>query len=84
MMILSSRKVRPGYWFAQRRYGVGAVPANAAGWAAVSVFGLLLGLNLLLMPGELARIATAAVLILGFTLIAWIKTDGGWRWRWGD
>ena len=76
-------QVREGYWFAPKLYGIGAVPATWQGWLATALFLLLLGLSMRLMPNDAARIAAAAPLVLSFTLLCWLKTDGGWRWRWG-
>ena len=77
--------VRPGYWFAQKRYGWGVVPATWQGWA--------LTLGMLLIAGGIARLAehrSALYHLLfiplfgGFLWACWLKTDGGWRWRWGE
>lgn len=77
-------RVRPGYWFAQKRYGWGAVPVTWQGWALV--------LATLLAAGAVARLAQRnplyqflfAPLFTGALWLCWIKTDGGWQWRWGD
>ncbi len=74
--------IREGYWFAPKLYGIGAVPVTWQGWLATALFLLLLGLAML-MPNDAAKIAVAVPLVLGFTLLCWLKTDGGWRWRWG-
>jgi hypothetical protein len=77
-------RVRPGFWFAQKRYGWGAVPAT---WQ-----GLALVLATMLVAGGITRLAERSALyqllfvpLFGAALwLCWIKTDGGWRWRWGD
>jgi hypothetical protein len=76
------------YWFRPKRYGYGASPANWKGWLATLVFialawaitsnwGPLGGVGLLL------RFGAFAVLVVLFVWIAWKKTDGPIRWRWG-
>jgi hypothetical protein len=78
-------RVRPGYWFAQKRYGWGAVPATWQGWAVMIVT--------LLLAGGIARLADErstlyqllfVPLFAGALWLCWLKTDGGWQWRWGD
>lgn len=77
-------RVRPGYWFAQKRYGWGFVPVTWQGW--------MLTVGTLLMAGAITRLTQRSALyqllfipLLGGALwLCWLKTDGGWRWRWGD
>lgn len=78
------RDVRPGYWFAQKRYGFGFTPANRAGWAFTFAYLALIGLTVWAMPTDGARVAVGAGLTAGYLAIALLKTDGGWHWRWGD
>lgn len=74
------RRVRDGYWFTRRRYGIGARPATWQGWLASAIFvGLLLGARLL--PSDVARGAAIFALIAIFVTISWMKTDGGWGWN---
>jgi hypothetical protein len=69
-------------WFVPKRYGYGATPANWQGWAAttasIAVFGFVFGLL-----GGWRRWICGAAVILVFAAVAWAKTDGAWRWRWG-
>lgn len=81
---LGLRPVRPGYWFLPKRYGFGAVPATIAGWTATSAYLLLLGGAMLVLRSDAARTAVGIAVTLAFLVIVWMKTDGGWRWRWGD
>jgi hypothetical protein len=81
------------YWFKQRRYGYGATPTTGQGWALVLV--LLAAIALLAIgaasladgvsPLAMALLASAALAgILGSVVVTYRKTEGGWRWRWGD
>lgn len=78
------RPVRPGYWFAQKRYGIGSVPATAMGWVVTAIFVLLLGLAMHYLPTNSVRSIVALGLLVLFCAICRLKTDGGWQWRWGD
>jgi hypothetical protein len=83
------------YWFKPHTYGFGATPANWKGWAATGVFALVMAAVTLLLEKWIISVgrpttwpivvAFVAVLILtaGFIALAWAKTDGQWRWRWG-
>ncbi|AQR74026.1 hypothetical protein [Sphingomonas sp. LM7] len=77
-------RVRPGYWFAQKRYGWGVVPATWQGWALTSAT--------LLLAGGIAKLTDRSALYQLFFIplfggalwLCWHKTEGDWRWRWGD
>ena len=77
------RPVRPGYWFAQKRYGIGSVPVTIAGWALTSTYLMLLGLAIWRMPTDNIRLTVGGAITIVFVTFVWLKTDGGWRWRWG-
>lgn len=50
------------------------------GWVATLVFVLLLGLDLRMLADP-TRWIGAALLSVGFALVARTRTRGGWRWR---
>jgi hypothetical protein len=81
----------PRYWFRQKHFGYGATPNTWQGWTLTVVsLALLFGV---VMFGPAIRdngvralwIVLGAALVVGpATLLAWRKTEGGWRWRSGD
>lgn len=75
--------VRPGYWFKPKLLGFGATPVTWAGWIATLVFAGLLVADTRWVKPDWLRIVLAVVLLASFVVLAWIKTDGGWQWRWG-
>lgn len=81
------------YWFKPKRYGWGATPANWRGWLATFgfiaiVYAFLTGIVAYrseLTVGAVIAWAVAFVAVeLLFIWIAWKKTNGAWRWRWGS
>jgi hypothetical protein len=82
------------YWFKPRRYGYGARPANAKGWAASAAYLLAILALFWVFPVPNAQTAPAidvalwfcAVdpITLPFVWLARVKTKGEWRWRWGE
>ncbi len=77
-------------WFRPKRYGYGATPSTWQGWLLTIAFvALLAGIMTTLESGaagaeaRLAALAAAAAATVLFIWIAWKKTDGPWRWRWG-
>jgi hypothetical protein len=81
------------YWFRPKRYGFGATPATWEGWAftGLMVASVAVASWLLLGRGAGFGIAGAIVwavlfvaLIVGFIIVTKAKTEGAWRWRWGD
>ena len=81
------------YWFKPKNYGYGATPITWQGWVvtlavAVVVAGSAFAMNLLV-----DRSNTVAWLLWGAIVAAatwWFvqfcrrRTDGDWRWRWGN
>jgi hypothetical protein len=79
------------YWFRPKRYGYGATPTAWQGWALiVAVVLAMAAVSLFLRPTE--RHYWALAVMLSFDAVALgalmfvcrRKTDGEWRWRWGD
>ena len=79
------------YWFRPKHRGIGAgVPLNWKGWA---LFAAYVGAILLVptlyelylgYPGTpLLRVLGVVVISVPFLIVAWKKTEGGWRWRRG-
>ena len=81
------------YWFRPKRYGYGATPVTWQGWgvvfAAVAVIALaavfFLGRHHPLgVPTLLAFFASEVVVLAVLWVIVRHKTEGEWRWRWGN
>jgi hypothetical protein len=81
------------YWFKPKRYGYGATPVTWEGWtitfaAVIVVAGSIGAMNVLVGRSNLAVWLAWVVLILLATL--WFvqfcrrRTNGEWRWRWGN
>jgi hypothetical protein len=76
------------YWFKQKKFGYGCTPSTWQGWVAsivslVLLFGVVLAGPAIRDNGlrALWMILGAAAIVVPFTLLAYIKTEGGWRWR---
>ena len=85
------------FWFKPKTYGYGVAPSNWKGWALI--LGVVLTsfalAGVLLMPEAMADVAPSsgrlilfavleALLMGGFLYVSRKKTDGDWRWRWGN
>ena len=76
------RRRRP--WFAVKRFGYGVgLPIAWEGWLLLSVFVAAMTLSALLLPP-----LVFAVLIIPLTTavlyLAYVRSDGEWRWRNGE
>ena len=76
------------YWFRQKTFGYGATPSTWQGWA-LTIAGCL-GLFAVVLLGPAIRdnslralwmVLGSAAVAVPTTLIAYFKTEGGWRWR---
>jgi hypothetical protein len=81
---------KEGAWFAAKRYGYGAgFPITWQGWTLLGAYTVaVLGIGLLSEQEEAVPRAAAFAMILVITgyflLICRNRTEGGWRWRWGE
>ncbi|ACI50383.1 conserved hypothetical protein [Gluconacetobacter diazotrophicus PA1 5] len=83
-------------WFRAKRYGYGAgLPVTWQGWALFGAFVVALSFPPMMLPQFVLARSNAWVVVpalvvfdliatLVFLLICRRKTEGGWRWRWGD
>mgnify|MGYP001545270939 FL=1 len=84
-------------WFKPKTQGYGAAPSNWKGWAAILVFVVVeTALAVFFIvgpalantgPGVLRIVAWCLVsgaFTLFFIRFTMLRTDGVWRWRWGD
>ena len=79
------------YWFKPKQRGIGAgVPISWKGWALFA--GLLA--TILSVPALITlylgyegsvplRLGVVVLVSIPFFVVAWRKTEGGWRWRSG-
>ena len=79
------------YWFKPKRYGYGATPTSWQGWCVtIGTVLAMVAVSLLLRLTERYYWALALLLAFDAAAIALLfivsrhKTDGEWRWRWGD
>jgi hypothetical protein len=80
------------YWFRPKTYGYGATPTAWQGWAVVAASVILIvAAALLILPYRaqnpaalIVFFAVDAVVLAGLWIICRRKTDGEWRWRWGN
>ncbi len=85
------------YWFRAKTHGYGATPANWKGWAAVLVTVAVTSVATAVLivspqisgtPPAPAQVAVwaaiVAVTVAGLVVLSRAKTEGEWKWRWGD
>ena len=81
------------YWFKPKRYGYGATPVTWEGWAVTGAGVAIVVIACLWLLSErgavgfanwLAFIAVAVVTVAALSIVSAYKTDGVWRWRWGN
>jgi hypothetical protein len=80
------------YWFRQKSIGIGAAPNTWQVWTLTLVgvaliFGVVMEAKQIPDRGTSLLVALSGVAIISIAMstIAWLKTEGGWRWRsWRD
>ena len=80
----------PKYWFKQKTFGIGATPNSWQGWV-LTLVAVALVLIVVLEAQQisdphiamLVALSGAAIIMIFFSVITYIKTEGGWRWRSG-
>ena len=74
------------FWFKPHIYGIGATPKTWEGWALIAAYVMAVtGLALWIQDESLVTlILSMTTLTAALVFIAWRRTEGGWRWRWGD
>lgn len=77
-------RVREGYWFAPKRFGLGATPVTWQGWALTLGLVAALLADIHWLHAFVPKIVAGVALIAAYVTIAVRKTDGGWRWHWGS
>lgn len=80
---MQQSRVRSGYWFRPRRYGIGATPVTWQGWMTVAILVTLLFADRRWVAAP-AQYLVAGLLIVSFGALIAALTEDGWRWRWGD
>ena len=80
----------PKYWFRQKTFGYGATPNTWQGWlltlvAVALVFAVVIEAQQIpdKHAGMLVALSGAAIILIAFSVITYLKTEGGWRWRSG-
>ena len=80
------------YWFKPKRYGYGATPVTWEGWAVTGAgIAIILIASLLLsdwsavgLANWIAFVAVVTSTVAALSIVSARKTDGVWRWRWGN
>ncbi len=79
------------HWFRPKRYGYGATPVTWQGWAvtlgavaAMMAVSLYLRLTVRNCWALAVMLAFDAVVVMALAIVSYCKTDGEWRWRWGE
>jgi hypothetical protein len=79
------------YWFKPKRYGYGATPVTWQGWAVTlgTVLAIVAASLYLRLTAEspwtlAALLMFDAAVVSALVIVSYRKTEGEWRWRWGD
>ncbi|HVZ28284.1 MAG TPA: hypothetical protein VG798_06470 [Rhizomicrobium sp.] len=78
------------YWFRQKTIGIGSTPNTWQGWlvtlgAVVLMIAVVLEAKDIADPRAQKLVALTGVgaIFIALSVICWLKTEGGWRWRSG-
>ncbi len=79
------------FWFKPKTYGYGVTPSTWEGWATVAAYILAVAASMSLLLSPERNVGTwilwVAVVAALTTAMVWVsanKTEGSWRWRWGN
>jgi hypothetical protein len=81
------------YWFRPKRYGYGATPVTWEGWVLTAGIAAVVALSVVAINlladrsnvgAWLAWAAFTAIAVLWMVRICRQRTNGEWRWRWGQ
>lgn len=73
------------YWFKPKKYGYGAYPTTWEGWLSIAVFVALVFWRAsarIMQPKAL--VGELVILTLALVALCYNRTDGKWKWRWGE
>ncbi len=86
------------FWYKPKTHGYGAYPTNWKGWAFIGAF--IVAIQVVMWPlvvgpalnkqppptvgGVALSLAIVAAITWMFIRTVRTKTDGEWRWRWGE
>jgi hypothetical protein len=78
------------YWFRQKSFGYGATPNTWQGWT-MTLLGVVLIFVVVVEAQQipdrhtslLVALSGVAIIAVAMSVIAYLKTEGGWRWRSG-
>ena len=78
------------YWFRQKRIGIGSTPTPWQGWLVTAIgVGLIFAVvfeakQIADRPTQMfVALSGVVAVFVALSAIAWLKTEGGWRWRSG-
>ncbi len=78
------------YWFKQKSIGIGSTPNTWQGWlvtllAIVLMIAVVFEAKQISDPSAQKLVALTGVgaIFIALSVIAFLKTEGGWRWRSG-
>lgn len=77
-------RVRQGYWFVPKLFGIGATPVTWQGWAVTFAFAGALLVALRFLPTVPEKLIVSLALTATAFAVIIPKTQGGWKWRWGN